>query len=166
MEKLIELAKNGLIDTLNKEYNDLGVIELKFRRAELCYYSSNNDNNIRGCKLLFYFDVIEDGVSGWYRSFDFGTIGFKTPKGWLSSKKVLVDIKNSENLTPEEIQQIIPYLLDDVKIFTKYYPSNSNNDFGAWAQVFAQYTPFAEIGSGTYTACNKDEHGNIKATSY
>ncbi len=169
MKTLIKIAKSivaeNYINTYANTPDPVTELTVTFQRAFLSGYDGDKtEGSYHGCKLQFSFLLREGGGEDFMtdsKTFDFGTIGFKTEKGWLSSKSVVLDIKDVENLTADEIKIIMPFVCNDVKVFKKRYPSD--NSFGAWAQVMSRFTPFAEIGSGTYTECNMKD-GEFKAT--
>ena len=70
------------------------------------------------------------------------TCSFKTPKGYISSKKINVDIKDKHNVTIDEATELLKFNTDAIKnTFDPFYKENQAKakNTAAWNFVASNY---------------------------
>lgn len=70
------------------------------------------------------------------------TCAFKTPKGYISSKKINVDIKDKSNVTIDEATELLKYNTDAVvNSFDPFYKENQakHRNSSAWNFIASKY---------------------------
>jgi hypothetical protein len=70
------------------------------------------------------------------------TCAFKTPKGYISSKKINVDIKDESNVTIDEATELLKYNTDAVvNGFDPFYKENQDRhrNSAAWNFIASNY---------------------------
>lgn len=135
----LEFIKSELLSSFKNQFQGEN-IEIIF--GELSYSFLHEDGHTLEC-------VFEDGKSfidgevyknnGISNQF---TIGFKTPKGYISSKKVPVSIVDKNNITIEEVSELLNYNTDAVRnTFDPFYKENEakrRSNIG-WNYVASNY---------------------------
>ena len=77
-----------------------------------------------------------DGVS-----FDY-TVGFKTPKGWLSKKRLPIDVAEDELLELDKVLGLADYIVEDAKEFDPFWHEKEiqSRNAAGWAWVASRLT--------------------------
>lgn len=109
----------GKCEDLANEYG-INVHELNFGELEnISFYDNKLDFEFTG--YVIYSDSIDEkeNISALF------TCAYKTPKGYISSKKLPVQINDTSNVTIEEASELLMFNTDAVKnTFDPFYHEN------------------------------------------
>ena len=131
-----ELASK--FDKMIKAYGDDESTSVEFGELTASYYSGTN--------LECYFEegqyfIDGEKYNGKGISVQF-TCAFKTPKGYISSKKIPVTVANKNDVTLEEVAELLKFNTDAVKnTFDPFYHENKakSKNAAAWNSIAQNY---------------------------
>jgi hypothetical protein len=144
MENLVDYIKKFIIAEKEQYYAQYGcTVKLVFGDELLIIWREKSN------ELEFVFDdgyriVSEEGCED-EREKGVGTIitcGFKTPKGYISKKKLPVEIKDTHNVTLEEATEVLKYQTDAKKnTFDPFWHENEakRRNAAAWNYIAANH---------------------------
>ena len=118
----LNFIKEHLLNSYKKQFKNSD-IEIVFGNVFVAFM--HNDNHTLECCFeegIISLDGEQHNGKGISTMF---TIGFKTPKGYISSKKIPVSISNKHDITIEEIKELLAYDTDAVRnTFDPFYAEN------------------------------------------
>jgi hypothetical protein len=120
---------------------DLGSI------TNVCVFGLSKESfkNARGAELTFYFDNCKsiDANGSYSEPKEFSlSIGYKTLKGYFSTKMIPVTVANTQNVTESEVEQLLEFYTDaKVNSFDPFWHENQakTKNAAAWNNIAANF---------------------------
>ena len=116
--------------------------------TDVCVFGLSKDSfkNARGAELTFYFDnckSIDANGSIIVHKKEFSLpIGYKTPKGYFSTKMIPVTVADTQNLTELEVEQLLEFYTDaKINSFDPFWHENQakTRNAAAWNYIAANF---------------------------
>jgi len=148
MKQFLDLVTNSKnVKICKDQYKAYGlVLDLgDITQVYVSGYSKENFKNAGGAELIFCFDncksIDDNGTYLEPKEFIL-LIGYKTPKGYFSTKMLPVSITDTQNLTELEIEALLEFYTDAKKnTYDPFYYENEANrrNASAWNYIAANY---------------------------
>jgi hypothetical protein len=155
-QSILDLVlKSEKIQNAIKEYKEWGYDLDLGNITSVCVFGLSKESfkNARGAELTFYFDDCKSiGADGSYFKYKDGSyseqkefslpIGYKTPKGYFSTKMIPVTVADAQNLTESEVEQLLEFYTDaKVNSFDPFWHENQakTKNAAAWSYIAANF---------------------------
>lgn len=131
-----------------EQYKQLGFTFDLGNITDVCVYGLSKESfkNARGAELTFYFDncksVDNNGAIIFHKKEFSLPIGYKTPKGYFSTKMIPVSVVDCQNLTELEVEQLLEFYTDaKVNSFDPFYHEHQaqRKNASAWNYIAENY---------------------------
>jgi hypothetical protein len=127
-----------------EQYKQIGATLDLGNITDVCVFGLSKESfkNARGAELTFYFDDCKSidaiGTVIVHKKEFSLPIGYKTPKGYFSTKMIPVTVADAQNLTEYEVQQLLEFYTDaKVNSFDPFWHENQakTKNAAAWNYI-------------------------------